>query len=406
MASFTYVARDTRTGSKVKDELEAETENAAARMLLERGLAPLQIFPKTSNATAIKSIRSRVGTKHRVIFSRQLSTLINAGLPLSQSLHTVLGQTKNKPLQAVISKVVSDIEAGSSFSDSLSRHPQVFNDVYVSLVAAGEASGTLDVALDRLALQQEKDAEIVSKVRGALIYPIMVVFVLVAVVIFMLTSVLPQVETLYKNMPGAELPFITQVLLATSKAIMNFWWLLLALLGGLAFGFRRWSKTPGGRDVLDNMKLHMWPVAPLFKKLYMARFSRTSATLTASGVPMIKMLSTTSKAVGNVHLTASVNRAIEEVKGGKPLSEALKGDPNFLDLVPDMIHIGEQSGQLDAMLGRVADYYEKEVDNQVKSISTVIEPVMMLVVGVMALIVVAAVLLPIYSLAGKNLVQR
>lgn len=406
MTSFTYVARDTRTGNKVKDELEAETENAAARMLVERGLAPLQIFPKTSNATVVKSIRNRVGTKHRVIFSRQLSTLINAGLPLSQSLHTVLGQTKNKPLQAVISKVISDVEAGSSFSDSLSKHPQVFNDVYVSLVAAGEASGTLDVALDRLALQQEKDAEIVSKVRGALIYPIMVVFVLVGVVIFMLTSVLPQVETLYKNMPGAELPFITQVLLAVSKTILNFWWLLLAALVGLAFGFRRWSKTAGGQEVLDNMKLHMWPVAPLFKKLYMARFSRTSATLTASGVPMIKMLSTTSKAVGNVHLTASVNRAIEEVKGGKPLSEALKGDPNFLDLVPDMIHIGEQSGQLDAMLGRVADYYEKEVDNQVKSISTVIEPVMMLVVGVMALVVVAAVLLPIYSLAGKNLVQR
>lgn len=406
MASFTYVARDTRTGNKVKDELEAETENAAARMLVERGLAPLQIFPKTSNATVVKSIRNRVGTKHRVIFSRQLSTLINAGLPLSQSLHTVLGQTKNKPLQAVISKVISDVEAGSSFSDSLSKHPQVFNDVYVSLVAAGEASGTLDVALDRLALQQEKDAEIVSKVRGALIYPIMVVFVLVGVVIFMLTSVLPQVETLYKNMPGAELPFITQVLLAVSKTILNFWWLLLAVLVGLAFGFRRWSKTAGGQEVLDNMKLHMWPVAPLFKKLYMARFSRTSATLTASGVPMIKMLSTTSKAVGNVHLTASVNRAIEEVKGGKPLSEALKGDPNFLDLVPDMIHIGEQSGQLDSMLGRVADYYEKEVDNQVKSISTVIEPVMMLVVGVMALVVVAAVLLPIYSLAGKNLVQR
>lgn len=403
MPSFTYTARDTVSGNRVKDSIDAETERAAAKLLMERGLAPLEISPKTSSVVGAKGFKNKIRTKQRVIFSRQLSTLINAGLPLSQSLHTVLGQTKSKPLQAVITKLINDIEAGLSFSNALTKHPQVFDQVYVSLVAAGEASGTLDVSLDRLALQQEKDAEIVSKVRGAMIYPVIVIVVLLAVVTFMLLSVLPQVESLYKNLPNAKLPFITAILLSASKTVMKYWWLVAAVLVGLGFAFRKWAKTPGGISYLDNLKLHIWPVAPLFRKLYMARFARTGATLTASGVPMIKMLNTTAQAVGNVHVAASVGAAIEQVKGGKALSEALKNDPNFLDLVPDMIHIGEQSGQLDQMLGRVADYYEKEVDTQIKSISTIIEPVMMLVVGVMALIVVAAVLLPIYSLAGKNL---
>lgn len=406
MPTFTYTAKDTISGKRIKDTIDAETERAAAKLLLEKGLAPLELVLKTKEVSSPVGFRNKIKTKQRVIFSRQLSTLINAGLPLTQSLHTVLGQTKNKPLQAVIIKLINDIEAGTSFSNALAKHPQVFDQVYVSLVAAGEASGTLDRSLDRLALQQEKDAEIVSKVRGAMVYPVIVIVVLMAVVVFMLLSVLPQVETLYSNIPNAKLPVITAVLLAISKSIISFWWMVILGLAAIVYGFRRWSKTKEGVNFLDNLKLHMWPVAPLFRKLYMARFARTGATLTASGVPMIKMLETTAQAVGNVHVAASVGQAIEKVKGGKALSEALQNDPNILDLVPDMIHIGEQSGQLDQMLGRVADYYEKEVDNQIKSISTIIEPVMMLVVGVMALIVVAAVLLPIYSLAGKNLSGR
>ena len=405
MPSFSYTARDTLSGNKVKDSIDAETERAAAKLLMERGLSPLEITPKTSAASA-KGFKNKIRTKQRVIFSRQLSTLINAGLPLSQSLHTVLGQTKSKPLQAVITRLINDIEAGVSFSNALAKHPQVFDQVYISLVAAGEASGTLDVSLDRLALQQEKDAEIVSKVRGAMVYPIIVVFVLMAVVVFMLLSVLPQVESMYSNLPNAKLPFITAILLSLSKAILAYWWVVIAVLIGLVFAFRRWSRTTGGIETLDGFKLRMWPAAPLFRKLYMARFARTGSTLAASGVPMIKMLNTTAEAVGNVHVAHSVVLAVEKVKGGKPLSEAIQGDPNFLDLVPNMIHIGEQSGQLDEMLGRVADYYEKEVDTQIKSISTIIEPVLMLVVGVMALIIVAAVLLPIYGLAGQNLSGR
>lgn len=404
MATYTFVAKDSVTGHRIKDSVEAETEQAAAKILIAKGLAPLEIKSNAKpGVSEFTTIRKHIPAKQRVIFSRQLATLINAGLPLIQSLRTVLDQTKNKNLQAVIAKVISDVEAGKSLSESLSKHPNVFDQVYISLVAAGEASGTLDLALDRLALQQEKDSEIVSKVRGAMVYPIIVIVVLLGVVTFMLLSVLPQVESLYSNMPGAKLPLITSILLAVSKAILTYWWAVLAFLIGAAFAFRKWSKTPGGKATLDALKLSAWPVAPLFKKLYMARFARTSATLAASGVPMIHMLSTTSSAVNNVHVSHSIDKAIEQVKGGKALSESLKGDPNFLDLVPDMIHIGEQSGQLDAMLARVADYYEKEVDTQIKSISTIIEPLMMLVVGIMALVIVAAVLLPIYGLAGQNL---
>ena len=405
MATYTFTAKDGITGQKVKDFIDAETEQAAAKILISKGLSPLEIKAekKTGVSADISGIRRRIPTKQRVIFSRQLATLINAGLPLVQSLRTVLDQTKNKNLQAIIAKVISDVEAGKSLSESLGKHPQVFDQVYISLVAAGEASGTLDLALDRLALQQEKDAEIVSKVRGAMVYPIIVIVVLMAVVTFMLLSVLPQVESLYKNLPGAKLPLVTTVLLAISKTIINYWWIVAAAIVAGAFILRKWSKTPAGKEILDGLKLSAWPIAPLFRKLYMARFARTSATLAAAGVPMIKMLSTTGNAVNNVHVSRSIDKAIEQVKGGKALSEALKHDPYFLDLVPDMIHIGEQSGQLDAMLGRVADYYEKEVDTQIKSISTIIEPLMMLVVGVMALIIVAAVLLPIYGLAGQNL---
>jgi type II secretory pathway component PulF len=188
-----------------------------------------------------------------------------------------------------------------------------------------------------------------------------------------------------------------------SNGLKHFWWLAILALIALGFFGTRWMRTIGGKSVIDSLKMRVWPVKDLFMKLYMARFARTGATLMSSGVPMLKMLSTTADAVGNVHIAKSIMDASELVKGGKSLSESIKGDPHFLELVPDMIHTGEQSGALSDMLERVADYYEKQVDDQIKAISTLIEPLMMIVVGIMALIIVAAVLLPIYSLAGQNL---
>ena len=401
MLSFTYEARDIKTGNKVSAEVEAESEAAAGRLLTERGLSPLEIVPSKDKA-AKESFFNRIPAKQKVIFSRQLSTLVNAGLPLVQSLNTVRSQTGNKRLKFIIGRIVSDVEAGSSLAEAMSRHPKGVGEVYTSLVAAGEASGTLDASLERLANQEEKDAEMVSKLRGAMIYPLIVVIVLVGVVTFLLTSVLPQVESLYAGLPGAKLPFVTQALLAVAHFVIDFWWIiLLVLVAGITLSVR-WVRTPPGRLFIDGFKMRTWAIGPLFMKVYMARFARTSATLVSSGVPLIQMLNTTAKAIGNVHIQAAVAQATEQVRGGKALSASLSGDRNFLELVPNMIHIGEQSGALGDMLAKLADYYEKEVDNQIKSISTVIEPILMVTVGIIALIVVAAVLLPIYTLAGKN----
>lgn len=402
MLTFIYTARNTQTGQKVTAEVEAENETVATRLLLERGLAPLDLKVK-GEETGLAAFRNRVPTKERVIFSRQLSTLINAGLPLVQSLSTVQAQTVNKSLKAIIGKVVKDVEAGSTLANALAKHPKIFNDVYVSLVAAGEASGTLDKGLERLADQQEKDAEILSRVRGAFMYPVIVIFVLMAVVIFMMTSVLPQVQNLYSSIPGAQLPLVTGWLLGLTHLVTHYWWIVIVLIGAAIFFTTRYARTGPGKQVIDRLKLRMWPAAGLFKEMYMARFARAAATLVGSGVPIIKMLATSAEAVGNVQIANAINKAAEDVKGGKQLSDSLAKDANFPELVPGMIRVGEQSGQLEGMFTKLADYYEKEVDNQVKSISTIIEPALMVVVGIIAMIVVAAVLLPIYSLAGKNL---
>jgi type IV pilus assembly protein PilC len=404
MLTYVYTAREGTTGKRIQAEIEAQDERAAAKILMERGLSPLDIRLKGQSSGA-RSLLNRITTKQRVIFSRQLSTLINAGLPLVQSLEHVRGQTNNKTLQVVISKIITDVEAGSALSDAMSRHPKVFDTVYISLIAAGETSGTLDKSLERLADQQEKDAEIISKVRGAMVYPFIVILVMIGVVTFMLVTVLPQVQTLYEGLPGAQLPLFTRMLLAVSNAIRHYWWLILIILGIIVFLTTRWARTGPGKEVIDRFKMKAWPVGPLFMKLYMARFARTASTLVGSGVPMLKMLSTTSGAINNVHVAKSINQAAEKVKGGVALSDALAGDENFLDLVPNMIKIGEQSGSLQDMLEKVADYYEKEVDNQIKAISTLVEPLLMIVIGIVALVIVAAVLLPIYSLAGKNLVR-
>jgi type IV pilus assembly protein PilC len=221
----------------------------------------------------------------------------------------------------------------------------------------------------------------------------------------MLVTVLPQVKVLYDGLPGAELPMLTKVLLAMSSFVTNFWWVVLIAVGLAIFFGSRWARTMGGKQVVDKLKMHAWPVGPLFSKMYMARFARTGGTLVSSGVPLIQMLEITANSINNVHVEASIKRASEKVKGGKALSDSLQNDPNFLDLVPNMLRIGEQSGSLEQMLGKTADYYEKEVDDQIKSISTIIEPVLMVILGVVAFIIVAAVLLPIYGLAGQSFVQ-
>lgn len=403
MLTFKYEARDSRTGELIKAEVEAESEQAASKLIRAEGLSPLNIVARggTSN-NPISRYKNRIKAKDRILFARQLSTLINAGLPLVQSLRSVGDQTQSKPLKMVVNKVISDVEAGNSFAGALEKHPKVFNKIFTSLVAAGEVSGTLDKALERVAFQQEKDAEIISKVRGALAYPIIVMFVMIGVVGFMVVKVLPQVEGIYKDLPGTKLPFITTALLAISHFTIKYWWLVILILVIVVFLTTKWARTGPGKLVIDKLKMKMWPTGPLFMKLYMARFARTGTTLVSSGVPLLQVLDITSEAVNNVHIKSSLVKASEKVRGGKALSAALLKDPNFLELVPNMLRIGEQSGQIEEMMEKIAEYYEKEVDQQIKTISTIIEPVMMVMLGVVAFIIVAAILLPIYGLAGQS----
>lgn len=400
MLTFTYEAKNAKTGEKVKAQVQAENEQAASKLISEQGLTPIAIKPVRENGSF--SLFHRIGTKDKVLFSRQLATLINAGLPLVQSLRSVASQTTNKSFKLIINQIITDVEAGVAFSQALEKHPTVFNKVYVSLVAASETSGTMDKGLERLADQQEKDADIISKVRGAMVYPAIVLIVMIIVAGFMIVKVLPQVKTIYDGIQGASLPLVTKVLLFVSGIITHFWWLLLIILLAVGFLGTRWANTLGGKSVIDGLKMKAWPIGPLYMKMYMARFARTAATLVAAGVPILQVLQITGDAVDNVHIAASLKRAEEKVKGGKALSDAITNDPNFLELVPNMLRIGEQSGALESMLVKVADYYEKEVDNEIKTISTIIEPVLMVVMGVFAITLVAAILLPIYGLVNQS----
>lgn len=402
MLTFKYTARDTASGKQVQADVQADNEAAAIKLIRDQGYTPIDIKEEHASKSPLAVLKNRISTKDKVLFSRQLATLINAGLPLVQSLRSVNSQTTNKALKVVINDIISSVEAGTTLGDSMSKHPKVFNKVYLSLIAAGETSGTLDLALERLANQQEKDADIVSKVRGAMIYPLIVLLVMIGVMLFMVLKVLPQVKTLYEDIPGASLPLVTAILLGLSDAIIKYWPFFIVFLVVIGILTGRAARSTPGKSIIDKYKMRGWPINSLFMKMYMARFSRTSTTLVSSGVPLIQVLEITARSINNVHLEKSVLSAIEKIKTGKSLGDSLSGDPNFLELVPNMIKIGEQSGSMEQMLEKSADYYEKELDNEIKAISTIIEPVMMVLMGIMAFIIVAAVLLPIYNLAGQS----
>ena len=404
MLTFTYTARDQATNKKVTSTVQAESQAAAAKLLMGHNLMPLDIKAEGESSSVLGFLTNRSSTKDRVIFTRQLATLINAGLPLTQSLHTVQSQTKNKHLQTIAQDVISRVEGGSALADAFARHPKEFNDLFIALVAAGEVSGTLDASLERIANQQEKDAEIMAKIKGAMTYPIIVLVVMFGVVVFMMLTLLPQVEMLYSD-TGQSLPIMTQILLNIVNVIKKFWYLVPIPIAAAVFFGSKWIKTGPGREVIDRFKMRVPAIGPLFMKMYMARFARTGATLIASGVPLLRVLEITADAVNNVHIAKSIRSAAEKVKGGKSLAKTLEGDENFLDLVPNMLSIGEQSGATEKMMGKTADYFEKEVDDQIKSISTIIEPLMMIVMGVVALVIVGAVLLPVYTLSGESLVK-
>ena len=400
MKKYTYEARDNATSKVVKSVVQADSENSAAKLLIELGFAPLYIKEVDEDGYIIGRITGRITTKDRIVFTRQLATLIGAGLPLSQSMRTVLDQTENKRLQTVIQEIIADVEGGRQLSESFGKHPEVFDKVFIALVSAGEASGTLDDALKRVAAQQEKDAAMMSKIKGALTYPIIVLFVIFGVMGFMLFTVVPQVEKLYEDL-NQELPFLTQVMVNAAAFGQSFWWLILIVLGVGIYFLVQYLKTEQGIKMADGLKLNMPLFGVMFRKLYMARFTRTAQTLLSTGVSMLDMLRISADAVNNTYISKSINRAAEKVKGGKTLSSALKPEEYIMTMVPQMINIGEQSGRIDEMMGKTAQVYEDELDEEIKTISTAIEPALMVVLAVMAGSMVGAILLPIYSLVNN-----
>lgn len=399
MRKFTYEAKDNSSGKHVKSTVQAVSESAAAKLLLEQGFIPMKITEFDEDGSFLKRLTGRITTKDKIVFTRQLSTLLGAGLPLSQSLRTVLEQTNNKKLQGVVDDIIADVEGGRALSDAFGKHPDVFSKVFLALIQAGEASGTLDEALMRIAAQQEKDAAIMSKIKGALTYPIIVLFVIFGVMAFMLFTVVPQVEKLYLDLKK-ELPFLTKVMVGAADFAINFWWLIILVLVVGGYFLVQYLRTEAGIKTIDTLKLNVPLFSGMFRKLYMARFARTGQTLLSTGVPMLDMLKITSGAVSNVIIATSIDHAAEKVKGGKALSASLQPEDYILPLVPQMIKIGEQSGKIDEMMGKAAQVYENELDEEIQAISTAIEPLLMVVLAVVAGGMVGAILLPIYSLVN------
>ena len=398
MRRYNYKAKDKATGKILKGSIQAENEQTAGRLLLDQGYVPQSVV---EDGAGLFGGKNRVTNKDRIMFTRQLSTLIGAGLPLATSLRTVTEQTQGKGMKVIIEEILTNVESGKSLYESFSLHPDIFNGVYLALIQAGEMSGTLDMALKRLADQEEKDAAMMSKIKGALVYPVIILVVIIAVLAFMMIMVVPQVRDLYHDL-GEELPGLTQFLVDITDFFGNFWWLVLiiviAIVGGIGYFIK---KTPTGRKTIDSIKIYVPIFGGLFRKLYVSRFARTAEMMLATGVPMLDSVRIAIEAINNIIVETEYNKSLDIIKGGKPLSESLRDRNYMLPLVPQMASIGEESGKIDEMLGKAAQVYENELDEQINSISTMIEPILMVIMAGLIGIVLGGTLLPIYSLVNS-----
>ena len=398
MRRYNYKAKDKKTGKEVKGSIQAENEQTAGHLLVEQGFIPLNV---SEEGTGLFGKEGRVTSKDRITFTRQMATLIGAGLPLATSLRTVAEQTQAKAMKTIVEEILVSVEAGKSLFDSFSKYPDVFNGVYLSLIKTGETSGTLDLALKRLADQEEKDAAMMSKIRGALVYPAIIFVVIIAVLAFMMIMVVPQVKGLYSDM-GKELPGLTKFLVALSDFFGQFWWLVMMIAAGACVGLWFFVKrTPAGRKIADSFKLHVPIFGGLFKKLYVSRFARTAEMMLATGVPMLDSIKIAIDATNNTVVEEEYSKSLDIIKSGKPLSESIREREYMLPLVPQMASIGEESGKIDEMLGKAATVYENELDEQINNISTMIEPILMVIMAGLIGVVVGGTLLPIYSLVNS-----
>ena len=399
MRSFDYKARDPKTGKIVKGVVQADSERAAGRALIDQGYSPEEVIEQGKEG-GIFSFLNKPTKQDQIMFTRQFATLIGAGLPLSTSLRTVEEQTESKPMKAIIGEIIAEVEAGKKLSDTLKKYPDVFNNVYLALVGAGETSGTLDVALKRLADQQEKEAAIAARIKGAMVSPLITLAVIIGVMIFMVVAVIPQVSDLYDSM-DKELPSMTQALVAFSMFLTTKGWavgIILVVIVGFLMWFR---KTDAGVRLWAGFKLNVPIFKNLFQMQYMSRFGKTMENLLSTGVAMLESMQISAEAMDNVILQEQIEKAELGVRAGKSLSSQLKECDYMLPLIPQMAAVGEESGKIDEMLGKAAKVYEDQVDEQVDRISQMIEPIMMVVMAALAGGIIGAVLFPIYSLIGS-----
>jgi type IV pilus assembly protein PilC len=345
----------------------------------------------------------KVKSKELAIFTRQFSVMIDAGLPLVQCLEILATQQENKYFKRVLTQVRSDVESGMTLSESMSRHPKVFENLYVNMVAAGETGGILDVILQRLSTYIEKIVKLKSDVVSALIYPTAVILLAVAVIAVIMIVVIPAFRNIFEGLlgPGERLPLPTEIVIGISNFMASNWWLLAIVLAAAAFGLRSYYKTPKGQLTIDGLLLKLPILGLILLKIAVARFSRTLATLLSSGVPILESLDITARTAGNVVIGNAINRVRTSIEQGQTIVEPMKASGVFPVMVCQMIAVGEQTGALDAMLSKIADFYEQEVDAAIANLLTLIEPVMIAFLGVTIGSIVIAMYLPLFTLVGK-----
>jgi type IV pilus assembly protein PilC len=383
-------------GSVKKGEIEAMDKAAAALILKRQRIIPTKLKSKPKD---ISLFEKKVKTKEIVIFTRQFSTMINAGLPLVQCLDILSSQQPNPSFKKVTSQIKSDVEGGSTFADALSKHPKIFDSLYVNLVAAGEVGGVLDTVLNRLAVYMEKNESLKNKVKGAMTYPIIVLCVAFGVVAILMIFVIPTFSDMFKQF-GSALPAPTQFIVNLSSFFRKFWWAMIGFIAALIFGFK-WVRTQEkGRFYTDKMMLRLPVFGSLIRKVAVAKFTRTLGTMISSGVPIMDGLEITSKTAGNMIIENAIKTVRTAISEGRTMSEPLEQTGLFPGMVVQMIAVGEATGAMDQMLGKIADFYDDEVDTAVDALTSALEPMLMVFLGGIIGFVVVAMYLPIFKMAS------
>jgi type IV pilus assembly protein PilC len=395
MAAFAYSGVNA-IGVEARGEISAQDIRTAREQLRQRGLRLIELTEIGSAGAGGR--RKKVKARSLQVFSRQFATMIDAGLSVVQSLVILEQQTDDKALAAVIRTVRTDVEGGMILSDALSRHPHVFDHLYIAMVEAGEEAGILDTVLDRVAVQIEKEMKIRRRVKGAMIYPTVVLCFAFCVLIGMLMFLVPVFQDIFKQLHG-ELPTMTKVVVHASNGVRGYWFVIFPLIAAVVYGFRRWKRTPAGRRWWDRFKLRVPAgIGKVVLKVTMARFSRTLATLVAAGVDIIKALEISGQTAGNWVIESALADVRAKVHQGVPIAQPLIEDPVFPPLVSQMVKVGEETGELEKMLDKIADFYEDEVDTSIQSLTSIVEPLMMLGVGAIVGFIIISMYLPMFKL--------